>query len=147
MIGRLTEPLRARLWRLSPLSRESLPARILRAAVTLLLVWAGWVFFRADSISHALSLFAQMADGFPYSLQTLKNGAVMMGLNRQMVLRIAISVVPFFLVDLAARREGVAVWLPEQKKWLRLVLCYFALAAVLFSSPYGGASTPIYFRF
>ena len=147
VIGRLTEPLRARLWRLSPLSRESLPARILRAAVTLLLVWAGWVFFRADSISHALSLFAQMADGFPYSLQTLKNGAVMMGLNRQMVLRIAISVVPFFLVDLAARREGVAVWLPEQKKWLRLVLCYFALAAVLFSSPYGGASTPIYFRF
>lgn len=147
VIGRLTGPLRARLWRLSPIPRESLPGRAVRVAVTLALVWAGWVFFAADSLPHALALFARMADGFPYTLQTLKNGAVMIGLNRMMTLRIALSAALFFAVDLAARREGAANWLPGQKKWLRLVLCYLALALLLFNSFYGSAADPIYFQF
>ncbi|MBD5094705.1 MAG: MBOAT family protein [Subdoligranulum sp.] len=147
VIGRLTEPLRGRLWQHSPIRRESLPGRVVRVAVTLMFVWIGWVFFAADSLPHALTVFARMTDGFPYTLQTLKNGVVMLGFNQVMVLRIAISVVPFFAVDLAARREGAADWLPNQKKWLRLLLCYFALAAILFNAPYEGTTDPIYFQF
>lgn len=147
VIGRLTGPLRARLWRRSPIPRESLPGRALRVSVTLFFVWVGWVFFAAGSLPHALAVFARMADGFPYTLQTLKNGVVMLGFNQIMILRVAISVVPFFAVDLAARKEGAAHWLPNQKKWLRLCLCYFALAAIFFNAPYEGVTDPIYFQF
>ncbi len=146
VVGRFTEPLRARLWQRSPIARESLPGRAVRVAVTLLLVWVGWVFFSAQSVAHALGIFARMADGFPYSLQTLKNGLVMLGLNRILLWRIAFAVVPFLGVDFAARREGTAVWLPGQKKWLRLLLCYFALASVLFNAPFQ-VTEPIYFQF
>lgn len=145
-VGRFTGPLRARLWRHSPIARESLPGRAVRVAVTLVLIWAGWVFFSAESLAHALNMFARMADGFPYSLQTLKNGVVMLGLNWTLLGRIALAAVPFFAVDFAARREGVAVWLPARKKWLRLLLCYFALLSVLFNAPFR-VTTPIYFQF
>ena len=145
-VGRFTGPLRARLWRRAPIARESLPGRAVRTAVTLLLVWVGWVFFSAESLAHAWNIFARMADGFPYSLQTLKNGLVMLGLNWTLLLRIAFAVAPFLGVDFAARREGVAVWLPGRKKWLRLLLCYFALASVLFNAPFR-VTDPIYFQF
>lgn len=145
--GRLTAPLRARLWRLSPLSRESLPARAARVAVTLALVWMGWVFFGADSLAHALSLFAQMTQDFPYSLQTLKNGAAMLGLNRLIVWRTALSAALLFSVDFAARKEGVFAWFSRQKGWLRAAVCYAAVLFILFDSPFVGSQTPIYFQF
>ncbi len=147
VFGRLTQSLRARLWQKSPIPRESLPGRAVRMAVTLLLVWAGWVIFGAQSLSQAFSLFARMAQGFPYTLQTLKNGVVMMELNALMVTRLLLSGTLFFAVDFAARREGVSAWLPRQKKWLQLTLCYLALAALLFNAPYGGTTQPIYFQF
>lgn len=147
VFGRLTEPLRARLWRLSRIPRGSLFARAARVAVMLALVWVGWVFFGADSLAHAQALFVKMTQDFPYSLQTLKNGAAMLGINRLIVWRTALSAALLFAVDFAARREGVFAWLCRQKGWVRAAICYAAALLLLFNSPFSGSETPIYFQF
>ena len=53
-VGRLTAPARARLWRASHIPEQSAPARGLKMLVTFVLVWFGWVFFRAPTLSGAL---------------------------------------------------------------------------------------------
>lgn len=146
-VGRLTAPARARLWRAAHIPETSLPARAVKIGVTCVLVWAGWVFFRAPDVPAALHLFARMPDSFALSLQTLKNAVVMLELPRVMLVRLGLSCALLGAVDFAARREGVCAWMARQPKWLRVGLCYALLLALLFAAPYGEAAVPIYFQF
>lgn len=146
-VGRLTAPARGRLWQAVHISETSGFARAAKTLVTFGLVWAGWVFFRAPDVPAALHLFARMAQDFPLSLTAFKNGIVMLGFTRGLLVREALACVFFFVVDFAARREGVPAWLAARRPWQRRVFCYILVLFLLFAAPYAASGTPIYFQF
>ncbi len=147
VVGRLTRPARGRLWRAAHIPETSWFARAVKTLITFALVWAGWVFFRAPDVPAAVHLFARMARDFSPSLTALKNGVVMLGFTRGLLVRVALACTLFFAVDFAARREGVSAWLSARRPWQRRVLCYVLILFLLFAAPYAASGTPIYFQF
>ena len=146
-VGRLTAPARARLWRASHIPEQSAPARGLKILVTFVLVWFGWVFFRAPTLSGALHLFARMPDSFSLAPPALKNALAMLGFNSGMLVRVGFACALLCAVDFAARRTGFSAWLAGRRKWFQAALCYVLVLAILFLAPIGASPTPIYFQF
>ena len=146
-VGRLTVPARARLWRASHIPEQSAPARGLKMLVTFVLVWFGWVFFRAPTLSGALHLFARMPDSFSLTPPALKNALAMLGFNSGMLVRVGFACALLCAVDFAARRTGFSAWLAGRRKWFQAALCYVLVLAILFLAPIGASPTPIYFQF
>ena len=146
-VGRLTAPARARLWRASHIPEQSAPARGLKMLVTFVLVWFGWVFFRAPTLSGALHLFARMPDSFSLAPPALKNALAMLGFNSGMLVRVGFACALLCAVDFAARRTGFSAWLAGRRKWFQAALCYVLVLAILFLAPIGASPTPIYFQF
>ena len=146
-VGRLTAPARARLWRASHIPEQSAPARGLKMLVTFVLVWFGWVFFRAPTLSGALHLFARMPDSFSLAPPALKNALAMLGFNSGMLIRVGFACALLCAVDFAARRTGFSAWLAGRRKWFQAALCYVLVLAILFLAPIGASPTPIYFQF
>ena len=146
-VGRLTAPARARLWRASHIPEQSAPARGLKMLVTFVLVWFGWVFFRAPTLSGALHLFARMPDSFSLTPPALKNALAMLGFNSGMLVRVGFACALLCAVDFAARRTGFSAWLAGRRKWFQAALCYVLVLAILFLAPIGASPTPIYFQF
>lgn len=147
VFGRLSAPVRARLWRAAHISEMGIFARAVKTLVTFALVWAGWVFFRAPGAVEALHLFARMAGDFPRSPAALKNGLAMLGFTRGLLVRVVLACILFFGVDFAARHVGTAAWLSARKPWQRWALCYAAVLFLLFAAPYASSGAPIYFQF
>ncbi|MEG2652487.1 MAG: MBOAT family O-acyltransferase [Ruthenibacterium sp.] len=144
--GRLTQGLRHRAWTLSHLCEDGRFACAVKMLCTFSLVTVAWVFFGADSLSHALILFRRMTDSFSLSPQTWKNALVMLELNGTMLLRLGAAGLLAFVADFKAREIGFTAWLSARKKWVQAALCYAMLLFIAFFAPVGGGSF-IYFKF
>jgi alginate O-acetyltransferase complex protein AlgI len=146
IIGVLTKNLRAALWKMTHISEQSAFAKIVKVLCTFALVTFAWVFFGASSYGHAIDLFAKIPDCFSLSPQTLKNALVMLGLTPAVLLRIVPCLALMAGVDFFARADGVSTWLGARKTWLRCVILYAAIFAILFIAPPSGGGF-IYFEF
>ena len=106
MVSLIEMCIRDRLWSASHIQEQSAPARGLKILVTFVLVWFGWVFFRAPTLSGALHLFARMPDSFSLAPPALKNALAMLGFNSGMLIRVGFACALLCAVDFAARRTG-----------------------------------------
>ena len=146
VVGRFTKKGRDALYRALHLSQTSLPARAFKIGCTFLLVSAAFVFFRADSLSAALHIFARMPDSFSFSLQTFKNAAAMLTLNLTMVIRLVVFGLVLCWVDLKTKETGYTPWLRAKSKLFQILFCYFLAFAILFFG-IAGSGNFIYFKF
>lgn len=147
VFGRLTAPVRSRLWAAAHLREDGVFARMVKTAVTFGLVWFGWVFFRAASVRGALRMFRHMIPGFSLTYDALRGGFGQIGFFPLMLLRIILAAALLLAVDFLSRNEGIAAWLEKRKPWQRRVLCYIVVIFLLFCTPYSETSDPIYFAF
>jgi D-alanyl-lipoteichoic acid acyltransferase DltB (MBOAT superfamily) len=137
LIGTVTAPVRARCRQLVGLDAHPRVLALWQVAVTFHLVLAAWVMFRAQSIQHARTIFAALAD---------PAGAVIQGLNRpQLVLAVAALAV-LLAVDLASRFTDVGAMLRRQPQWLRWSVYATAVASVLAFGEFRSTQF-IYFQF
>lgn len=147
VFGRVTAPLRSRLWKSVHISESGVFARIVKTLVTLFFVWVGWVFFRAQSVSDALYLFHRMTMDFELSISYVKNALVMLGFNEDFLKQLLVAWTVFLAIDIASARSGFRAWITAQKKWVQAAVCYILILLILFLAPMGASPAPVYFQF
>ena len=145
--GGLTARLRARC-RQSLRMREDRPLTVLwQMAVTFVLATLAWVFFKAGSLSGALSVLRAMLPAGPALVHPV---LASMGLDRREFLAAALAGLTLLAVDLLSLRGSVrarVLALPRPLRWLValiLLLCVFLFGV------YGTGYDPqdfIYFKF
>ena len=146
VIGILTDRQRTALHKALHLREDGAVLRLWRRAVTFILMTAAWIFFRADNIDHALSIYRGIlelfegADAWTMSLD-------MLGAGRRLVTVIIAALIVLLVVDLAGEkkplRERLTGW-----KWFAAVT--FMLCVIFIFGCYGpgfDAQEFVYFRF
>ncbi len=120
--GMLTLPIRDRVLGAVGLGRGSKQRKLLQIIVTFLLTTAAWVFFRADSLTHAVSIFTGMCSGPLWAYQS-------MGLGRRELQIVLAGLGILFLVELRSVQHDLAEeWLtsPQPIRWITLWILLFA---------------------
>ncbi len=145
VLGNVLQPLRHRVLGFFRVRTEALSHRLLRQLMTFGFVCAGWVFFRAPSVSAAVQIFRQMLFGSRMA------GIAEMGLStpNMAVLGAALLVL---LGTSVLHGRGVALrsTLAAQNLWFRWGVLLCALFAVLIFGVYGpgfDAAAFLYFQF
>ncbi len=95
VIGRLTIKPRNKLVAKLGYTEKSKPVIIIRRINTFILVTVAWLFFRADTISDALTLFGKLFVGWGGSLSAFEK----MGLDLKSVILIILSVAVLMVLD------------------------------------------------
>jgi D-alanyl-lipoteichoic acid acyltransferase DltB (MBOAT superfamily) len=114
----------------------------LKTLYVFVLMMAGWVFFRAQSIDEAFDILVRSADPSGFRLGTLWN----LGLPRFELLMAFVSIGALFAVDGAIEfkpRPVVRLWAHRPLRWGLYLACAYA---VVFFGAFGRAEF-IYFQF
>ena len=137
-------------WPLRGVRRDCFSYRLLQRVITFALIGFTWVFFRAESLAHAMEIFGQMfsvhnpwifADGTLYRL----------GLDRLEMQILLLGIGVLLAVDIA-HEHGVSLRerLDRQNRLFRWLACIAAIVGILLYGVYGvgfDASQFIYFQF
>lgn len=150
-LGRATQQRRARLLEKTPLARHPALYAAVQVAAVYLLFSSCIVFFRAQSLADAASVYSRLFTGWGEALRDLHG--VRLALNRMGVNKttgpLLLACVPFVeWVEWRAACGGVTtdVWMRARNKRVRLAL-YYALALALMLFGMLGDSSFIYFAF
>lgn len=143
VVGRLvkpmTKPLRERL-DASPLA---LGAKWLRIAWVFFLTGIAWVFFRADSLDHAMAIFRQMTVGGSFG------GAAAFGMVPAQLWLLGLCLALLFVWDLTYQKYDLVERL-ARCVWIRYAVWTVLLLLVLCFGAYGtgyNAAEFVYFQF
>jgi D-alanyl-lipoteichoic acid acyltransferase DltB (MBOAT superfamily) len=143
VVGRLvkpwTKPIRERV-DASPLA---LPAKWMRILWVFALTTIAWVFFRADSVTHATAIFRQIMTLGAFG------GPEVFGLVWAQMILLGICLAALFVWDLTCKKYDLVERICKTV-WLRYVLWTVLLLLVLCFGAYGtgyDASNFVYFQF
>ena len=143
VVGRLVKPLTKPFREKLDASWLALPGSWLRIAWVFLLTGIAWVFFRADSLDHAMMIFRQMAVGGSFG------GPEAFGLVAAQMWLLGICLAALYVWDLTCKRYDLVERLANGI-WLRYLLWTVLLLLVLCFGNYGvgyDASNFVYFQF
>lgn len=150
VIGDLLKPLKHKIARFLHISTVSLPYLALQTIITFLLVNFAWIFFRAETIHHALGIIRQMS--LSWDLSVFTDGSLFtLGLSRESFLTGAVSIAVLCLVSLLRYRQ-----IPLDKiiarssilvQWPVYLLLIFSTLIFGIYGPLYSASQFIYFQF
>ena len=151
IIGRATKPCREKALDVLGVNRDTDCFRVLRMAVTFLLVDFAWIFFRAENLTTAVAVIGRiLADPglFPL-MDALRNHT--MGLDGPEMRVLVLAVLTLLGADvLRSRGVDLQAWFAKQN-WLfrELLLITFMLIVFIFGIWGNGfdASSFIYFQF
>ncbi len=157
-MGRLTAPLREKLWSAAEkhirLRRDAAILQVLRAVFVFCLVTFAWIFFRvgssvSDAAPAALAtvwqLLGKMAADFSLQLQLWKDALALLRFDVGYLVRMALLLALLVFVDWRSRGSGVEAWAMSLRPWVRLMLGWAVALCILFFGVDTGA--PIYFNF
>ena len=146
VIGILTDRQRTALHKALHLHEDGAVLKLWRRAVTFILMTAAWIFFRADNIDHALSIYRGILELFE-GTGAWTMSLDMLGAGRRLVTVIIAALIVLLVVDLAGEkkplRERLTGW-----KWFAAVT--FMLCVIFIFGCYGpgfDAQEFVYFRF
>lgn len=146
LAGRLSRPVRTKVWAALG-QKESSPLRsVIAAGFTFCLVVFVWLFFYTGSLSAALPLLHRMLSPFPLSVHYIKESIVQLGYTPIVMARLGLFTTLAALVDWCGRKKGFGAWAAGQKPWVLISLCYACLFFSLFWGA-SGALPNIYFAF
>ncbi len=149
IIGSLLMPLRRSFVRLFGLNENSLGHRALRILFTFGLITVSWVFFRASSISMALSMLRSCMYLRPWML--FDGSLFMLGLDRPNFILALFSMALLLFADVMKYR-GVCLrrLILAQDGWCRALVLSFSISFILLFGIWGpayDAASFIYFQF
>ncbi|MGM9617036.1 MBOAT family O-acyltransferase [Butyricicoccus sp.] len=144
VIGMLFAPAGKRIRKVLHIPDTSRVLYVCKMAMTFLLATAAWVFFRAESVTQAVSMLICIVTT-PGGLFPL----TVLGLSKQQLIVTAIALLALFLWDLLGKRWALAQRLAKTV-WLRYLVWTILILAVLCFGAYGtgyDAQEFVYFRF
>ena len=117
---------------------------LIKGVVTFILISITWVFFRAESLEHAFSVFKALFTNtsMPISIETI-------GVDAYNLIILGISVAVLFYIDVIARRNDIIIRL-NRNVWLPYMIFFILIMAVLIFGVYGAGYDPldfVYFKF
>ena len=151
IIGRLTLPLRNKLYDKIGVNRKAFSFKFFQIVTTFILVCFAWIFFRAGSISEAFGYISRIFT--QADVWSLFNGSIYsIGLARSEMNVAIISVAILFIVDMQRYRHGIRIDQALEKEILAfrwLALLGLLLAVIVFGAygPGFDAQEFIYFQF
>ena len=123
--------------------------KFIRVSITFSLVLFAWIFFRANSLSDAwfiiANIFSDIGHYFDLRYVALKFRG--MGLQSIDLIYSFLFVTILLIFDLFERKETLWSQLQIKSPWIRWSLYYIILILILFYSPYNKAQNFIYFQF
>lgn len=146
VIGELTAPVFASIYKRFHVDRETFSWKFLRVIKTFLLVDIAWVFFRADSVQSAF-LILRRCTLLSNTGLLLNGGLYQLGLNERNMTILAIALLALLIVSVM-RERGIQVlaWLSGQNIVFRYAVYWSGLVLILFSMDIVGQEF-IYFQF
>ncbi len=144
VIGKMTEKYRDKLKKTLGVSEESKLLHAFRVAFTFILVTLAWVFFRAASVSQALSILGGIFT-FPWSLASIAE----LGISKAQLILLCVFVITLFVSEWLQGRFSLAKGI--NKSYAPRAAVYFILiAAIMLFGHYGAGFDPmdfVYFKF
>ena len=143
----LTRSARDHLARMIGLDRVPRLHRCLKILTTFSLVCFAWIFFRADTISDAFNIIANLFTGWGrvFTVRILENIPFWGPLRFELVVSL-ISVGILLCVQLMEERGNIIDRFSEKPAWIRWPAYYFLLLAILLFGNFGSKQF-IYFQF
>ncbi len=143
----ITRPFRGYLTRMIGLDRLPILHRSIKVLITFFLVCFAWIFFRADTISDALSIIPNLFAGWGavFTIKAWDTMPFFTDLKFEFVVSlIAIGILLF--VQLMERQGNIIDRLSAQPVWVRWPAYYSLLVAILLFGNFGSKQF-IYFQF
>ncbi|MCD7826949.1 MAG: MBOAT family protein [Clostridiales bacterium] len=151
IVGDITKPVKEKCAGKLKIRTDATSYKLMKMAVTFGLTCFAWIFFAADNMTIAVEYIARiftrldpwaLTDGTIYSL----------GLDRQQMNILIISIIVLLLVDLVKYKKGVRMEniADRQNSWVRPVIILSLVFAVIVFGAYGAefdAQQFIYFQF
>lgn len=149
-LGSLLRPLRRKVMAMLKIKKNSAAHCLTAGLITFLLICFSWIFFRADSIAHALSIITGIFTGTHIS--ALMNGSLLAyGVSSGEFILLAVCLAILLFADIC-KFKGTVIhqWLGDQK-WLRflaiaLTVCFILLFGV-WGPGHDGSNFYYFFQF
>lgn len=125
------------------INRNSTPYRTFQVARTLVIIFVGELFFRANGLDAGLEMFASMVTGF--SFDPLINGTVFsLGLDRHDFAIVAFAVAVLIAVGVAKERgRDVGAVIADRGSFIRCCALVLLFVAIVVFGAYGVGYTPV----
>ena len=147
----LLSPLLEKLEKVTKIRREPFSYRFGKIAITFICVNIAWVFFRAESLSHAVEYIKCMFTRFnPWVL--FGEGIYELGLDRREFGILMFAILMLVAVSIVRRKCGkeIGVFLAEQNLWFRWAIFIILILLIIIYGVYGvdfSSAKFIYFDF
>lgn len=141
--GKILMPVRNKICGGLGIDREAFSHRLLKTAVTFVLIALSWVFFRADSVRQALSYLKRLVTG-PVLIRMSEINRMLPDKSTRQIVLIA-AMLAFFLlvmtiVDYLTYKDiDVAGRFVRQGAWLKILVFVFLIMSVAVFGKYGPA--------
>lgn len=154
VIGNLTKPLRDRLVSLLHTQRFPRVRQIVQTGITFVLVCVGWVFFRANTLSDAMTVLRGSANTLlhphmflnPTYLRYKVFVTDVIGMDKQHIAEVLVFCLALFAWEFFQDRIEITQWFYRQRTVVRWTIYYVLIMSVLFFA-YFGKIPFIYFKF
>ena len=151
IIGDITSDVRIRIGKFLNTDFTADSHKLLRMCITFPLICLGWVFFRASSFMKGIRIISKILDFRSGRWFTFGNNLARMGLTIQTRDILMVSLAVLLFSDICKYR-GIVIreWILKQGLWLRWLLIYAGIFAILIFGIYGpgyDAAEFIYFQF
>ncbi len=150
VIGEVLDPLKEKVFSWIHVSRKSAVMAIIRGLITFVLVDFTWIFFRAETLTDAVTIIKTIGQNF--SMISLTDGTILRcGLDMGNILVLILSLMILFVSDIFKKKQVVI----RQKVmgsnvWLQDVIVIASICFLLIFGIWGvgyDASNFIYFQF
>jgi alginate O-acetyltransferase complex protein AlgI len=150
IIEMLTQKTRDRLVKKFHINRDAWVHKLLQVLLTFGLVSAAWIFFKANSLKDAITIFRSIST---FSEMTKTNAWVfndgILGLDVKDSWMMLLSLVILLIVEFSQRKHDLLAVLHKQPVWLRWLVYYALFVAITIFGFYGEANVVdfVYFQF
>ncbi len=115
--------------------------------LTFMAVCLAWVFFRADSVSHAWRIISLSFHeiGNPYNY--FRTAIICLDMSYAYMIYLSIPILLLTIYDYASLKRDVIAWISSRKPWVRYPVYIFLLLIILLFSEKGVSTEFYYFQF
>ena len=115
--------------------------------LTFMAVCLAWVFFRADSVSHAWRIISLSFHeiGNPYNY--FRTAVICLDMSYAYMIYLSIPVLLLTIYDYASLKRDVIAWISSRKPWVRYPVYIFLLLIILLFSEKGVSTEFYHFQF
>ncbi len=149
-VGKLSLPVRKRLYRRAGIPFEGKLHRCIGCLTVVILTGFAWIFFRFGSsntptVAAAFLFCRRIVTEFSLYPQLWKDALIQLNFNLLYIVRTCLLALSVLYVDWRSRKIGIEDWVMAHRGWVQVCFCSLFLLATLFFGVDTGA--PIYFKF